>query len=67
MRIYWWNGGLHIRPETKEDNERVKALMEIFKTAKIGPEENLGSSLILRSESELPQSDIGTTSPPTSV
>ena len=36
MRIYWWQNGLHIEPESKEDYPRLQALMKIFETAKVG-------------------------------
>lgn len=45
MRIYWWNGGLHMEPETKGDNEHLKGLLRIFETAKVGIEEPTGTGI----------------------
>ena len=45
MRIYWWNGGLHIKPETTEDHQRVNALMSQFVTAQVGREDSTDTGI----------------------
>lgn len=45
MRIYWWNGGLHMKPETKDDNEHLKGLMRLFETAQVGLEKPTGTGV----------------------
>jgi hypothetical protein len=31
MRIWWWQAGLHLKPETKEENEALKSLAACFR------------------------------------
>lgn len=41
MKVYWWQGGLHIEPENKEE---TAALMMIWQAKKKDPEVVPGSS-----------------------
>ena len=41
MKIYWWNGGLHVEPETTADRE---ALMAIWQAKRKDPEPATGST-----------------------
>lgn len=49
MKIYWWNGGLHIEPESSTDRD---ALMAIWQAKRKDPERAAGSSGEGRTESE---------------
>ncbi len=38
MRVYWWQGGLHIESENDEESECLKAVMALLEsgTVKVG-------------------------------
>jgi len=31
MRVYWWQAGLHLRPESDEEGEALKSLEKLFR------------------------------------
>ncbi len=33
MEIYWWQGGIHINPKTKEDMDTLSTFMNILERA----------------------------------
>ena len=36
MRIYWWQGGLHIEPDTDTDRAALEILSDSLKLANVG-------------------------------
>ena len=44
MRFFFWQGGLHIEPESEADRQLLTATMEFLKGVKIG--HGIGSSMV---------------------
>ena len=61
MCIFWWQGGLHMEPETKEDNEHLKGLIQIFAAAHIdmGEPVNPYPGVYSRDDEEQGSRDVG--------
>ena len=36
MRIYWWQAGLHMQPESKEDHEALVSYYHMLERVKLG-------------------------------
>ena len=36
MQVYWWQGGFHIHPETKEEHAALKVLIQNLEFIKPG-------------------------------
>jgi len=52
MRIYWWQGGLHLHPESEEDREALNNLCEAFPALAAGRLERLMGRDIVESRDE---------------
>jgi hypothetical protein len=37
MKIFWWQGGLHIEPESKAEHEAIKILAESLNLVHVNP------------------------------